>query len=140
MEKEKSKKQKGTDDGKITSFTQLEVWKTGHKTVLDVYLITKKFPKEEIFGITSQMRRCAVSITSNIAEGFGRFSYKEKVQFYAIARGSITELQNQLLISKDIGYLSKSEFERIAKKTVDTHKMLQGLIKSSQKRIQGVES
>ena len=86
------------------------------------------------------MRRCAVSITSNIAEGFGRFSYKEKVQFYAIARGSITELQNQLLISKDIGYISKSEFDRIAKETVDTHKMLQGLIKSSQKRIQGFES
>lgn len=136
MQQATSNKQQG-NDGKVTSFTQLEAWKTGHKTVLDIYMITKKFPKDEIFGLTSQMRRCAVSITSNIAEGFGRFSYKEKVQFYAISRGSITELQNQLLIAKDIGYISKLEFDKIAGKTIETHKMVQGLIKSSQRRISG---
>ena len=66
---------------KIKDFKDLVVWKESHKLVLDIYRITKKFPKDEIFGITSQMRRCSVSITSNIAEGFGRQGYKEKYNF-----------------------------------------------------------
>ena len=82
---------------KIKSFTDLNAWKEGHKLVLMIYGITKQFPKEEIFGLTSQIRRCVVSITLNIAEGFSRQSYKEKVRFYSISLGSITELQNQLL-------------------------------------------
>ena len=93
------------ESGKIKSFTDLNAWKEGHVLVLDIYGITKKFPKEEIFGIVSQMRRCSVSITSNIAEGFSRQSYKEKVQFYSISRGSITELQNQLLKRYDFDLL-----------------------------------
>jgi four helix bundle protein len=76
------------------------------------------------------MRRCAVSITSNIAEGFSRQSKKEKVQFYSMARGSLTELQNQLLIAKDIGYLEKSEFDLLAQQTILVHKLLNGLIRS----------
>ena len=87
---------------KIRRFTDLNAWKEGHKLVLMIYNFTKNFPKEEIFGLVSQMRRCSVSITSNIAEGFSRQSYKEKAQFYAISLGSVTELQNQLLIAKDI--------------------------------------
>lgn len=71
---------------RIQSFTDLEAWKEGHKLVILIYKGTEKFPQKEIFALTSQMRRCAVSITSNIAEGFGRQSYKEKVQFYSIAR------------------------------------------------------
>src|SRR3989344_224377 len=86
---------------KIQSFTDLEVWRESHKLVLMVYKFTKNFPKNELFGLTSQLRRAVVSITSNIAEGFSRFSYKEKIQFYSIAFGSLTEVQNQLLISKD---------------------------------------
>lgn len=83
------------------SFKELEVWKRGHEIVILVYLLTKEFPKEEIFGITNQMRRAAVSITSNIAEGFGRHSYKDKAKFYAISQGSCFELENQILISRD---------------------------------------
>ncbi len=116
---------------KIKSFTDLDVWKEGHKLVLMIYKATKNFPKDEIFGLISQMRRCAVSITSNIAEGFGRNTFKEKIQFYFISRGSIIELQNQLLVAKDVGYLPKDDFAEIAEQTIKVHKILNGLIKSS---------
>ena len=82
------------------------------------------------------MRRCVVSITSNIAEGFSRHSYKEKLQFYSIALGSITELQNQLIISKDVGYLSKSDFDLLMNQSIVVHKITNGLIKSSKMIIQ----
>lgn len=116
---------------KITSFTKLDAWKEGHILVLRVYKATKHFPKDELFGIVSQMRRCAVSITSNIAEGFSRQSYKEKIQFYSTALGSVTELQNQLLISKDVGYISPALFTEIAKQSVVVHKIINGLIRKS---------
>jgi len=96
-----------------------------------IYKNTKDFPREELFGITNQMRRAAVSITSGIAEGFSRQSYREKVQFYSIAQGSNTELQNQLLIAKDVGYLAKTDFDNIANQSVRVHKLLNGLIKKS---------
>jgi len=116
---------------KIKSFTDLNTWKESHKLVLDIYKETRCFPKEETFGLTSQIRRAVVSITSNIAEGFSRNSYKEKVQFYCVALGSLTEVQNQLLIARDIGYLSQGAFSSLAQKTVIASKLLTGLIKSS---------
>lgn len=116
---------------RIKSFTDLHAWQEGHKLVLMVYKITKFFPKEEIFGLVSQMRRCVVSITSNIAEGFSRQSYKEKVQFYSIAQGSLTELQNQLLVARDVGLLTKQQFEELASQSIKVHKIVNGLIKSS---------
>ena len=109
----------------------LNAWKEGHKLVLNIYKITKEFPREETFGLISQMRRCAVSITSNIAEGFSRQSYKEKSQFYSISQGSVTELQNQLLIAKDVGYITEDEFKKNAEQSVTVHKIINGLIKSS---------
>lgn len=118
-------------DNKIKSFTDLNTWKEGHTLVLQVYKATKIFPKDEIFGITNQLRRAAVSITSNIAEGFSRASYKEKAQFYSIALGSLTEVQNQLIISRDIGYLSKEEFCKCEDQSITSNKLLNGLIKSS---------
>ena len=96
-----------------------------------IYQTTKSFPKEELFGLVSQMRRCVVSITSNIAEGFIRQSYKEKLQLYSIALGSVTELQNQLLVAKDIGYVTNEKFKEIADQTIKVHKITNGLIKSS---------
>ena len=116
---------------KIRSFTDLNTWKEGHKLVLMIYVATKKFPKEEIFGLVIQIRRAAISFTSNIAEGFSRNSYKEKLQFYTIALGSLTEVQNQLLIARDIGYLSQKEFGDIAQQTVEVSKVTNGLIKKS---------
>ena len=116
---------------KIQYFTDLDAWKEAHIFVLIVYKITKDFPREETFGLTSQMKRCVISITSNIAEGFSRQSYKEKMQFYSIALGSTTELQNQLLIAKDVRYISEKDFNEIFNQSIKVHKIINGLIKKS---------
>ena len=116
---------------KIRDFTNLDAWKESHKLVLMTYRITKKFPKGEIFNLISQMRRCAVSISSNIAEGFSRQSYKEKVQFYSISLGSTTELQNQFIIARDLGYITQGEYEEFSDQSVKVHKIINGLIKKS---------
>lgn len=113
---------------KIYAFTDLIVWQESHKLVLMIYTTTRKFPKEEIFGLTSQMRRSAVSITSNIAEGFARRSNKEKLQFYAIARGSLIELESPLLIARDIKYLPAGDFENIYRQIVNSHQLINAFI------------
>lgn len=120
---------------KIKSFTDLDAWKEGHKFVLMIYKITKNFPKEELFGLIMQLRRAVVSITSNIAEGFSRNSYKEKTQFYSMALGSLSEVQNQLLIAKDISYILDREFNLIAEQSVKVSKIINGLIKMSKNKI-----
>ncbi len=96
-----------------------------------VYNLTKSFPREEMFGLMIQMRRCAVSITSNIAEGFGRESYKEKVKFYLISRSSLLELQNQLIVAHDIGYINDDEYMKVNNQIEKVHKILNGLIAKS---------
>jgi four helix bundle protein len=116
---------------KIVSFTDLHSWHEAHKLVLMIYKAVNNFPKEELFGLTSQLRRAAVSITSNIAEGFSRQGYPEKIHFYSIAQGSTTEIQNQLLIARDIGYLEKILFDSLAEQSVVVHKLISGLIKKS---------
>jgi len=116
---------------KIKSFTDLFAWQEGHKLVLQVYEITKQFPREEQFGLTNQLRRAAVSVTSNIAEGFSRNSYKEKLQFYAMSLGSTTEIQNQLLIARDLQYIAKEIFGEIADQAIKVNKITNGLIKKT---------
>lgn len=116
---------------KIKTFTDLKVWKEGHKLVVMIYKTTKTFPKEEMFGLTSQMRRSAASITANIAEGFGRQGFKEKIQFYYLAHGSLTELKDQLLIAQDVGYLTTGDFQKLITQADTTHRLLQGLITKS---------
>lgn len=118
-------------ESKIKFFTDLDVWKEGHKLVIEIYRMSKKFPKSEMFGLTDQMRRAAVSITSNIAEGFGRDSYKEKTHFYSIASGSLTEVQNQLIIAKDVGYINDQEFVKIINQSDMVSRICRGLIKST---------
>jgi len=112
---------------KIKSFTDLSAWKEGHKLVLMIYKISEIFPNKEVFGLTNQMRRASVSITSNIAEGFGRNTAKDKCQFYFIAYGSLTELQNQLIIARDIKYLNEESFKKIADQTIIVAKLINGL-------------
>src|SRR3989338_4867862 len=99
---------------KITSFTQLRAWAGGHQLVLEVYKLTPTFPADERFALSDQLRRAIVSVTSNVAEGFSRNGKKEKVQFYAMARGALTETQNQLLIARDLRYMGKEEFNKLA--------------------------
>jgi len=119
---------------KIMHFTDLNAWKEGHKLVLAVYKVTKSFPKEELFGLVSQMRRCAVSITSNIAEGFGRQTFRDKANFYVISRGSVSELQNQLIIAKDVGLLDEEQFASIMDNSIKVHKIIVGLVRASNER------
>lgn len=120
---------------KINSFTDLNAWKQAHLLVLEIYTVTKLFPKEEQFSLIDQIRRAVISIVSNIAEGFSRESYKEKVQFYSIAKGSLTELQAQLLVARDLGYINTEVFKKLAELTVIVSKLLSALIKSSKNRI-----
>lgn len=118
-------------NNKIKSFTDLKAWQESHSLVVAIYKITKNFPKDEIYALISQMRRAAISVTSNIAEGFGRRGYKEKIQFYYLAQGSLTELKNQILVAKDVGHLAKEDFNIIAEKINQAHRLLQGLISKS---------
>lgn len=121
MESEKNRK--------ISAFTDLIAWQKGHEFVIGIYRITKSFPSDERFGLTNQMRRAAVSVTSNISEGFGRKPQKEKLQFFYYSSGSLTELKNQLLIAKDIGYIGSDETNKLLGLADETHKLLYGLIK-----------
>ena len=116
---------------KIREFTDLKVWQEGHKLVLIIYKLTKEFPKEERYSLIDQLRRCVISITSNIAERFGRHSYKEKIQFYYQSQGSLTELKNQIYIARDVGYITYEQFGQIIKQADQVHKLLQGLITKS---------
>ena len=113
---------------KIRVFTDLRVWQEAHKFVLDTYRLTKLFPKEEIFALVAQLRRAAVSITSNIAEGFTRAGVKDKLHFYNIAMGSLVECQNQLLLAKDLDYISVVDYQKSFERSVVVAKMLNALI------------
>lgn len=110
-------------------YTSLDVWKEARVLANDTYLITKDFPKDEIFGLTSQMRRCAVSIPSNIAEGCGRNYPKDSIQFFFIARGSIYELETQLYIAFDQRYIETAVLNSSLIKIETTRKLLNGFIK-----------
>ncbi len=116
---------------KIVRFSDLVAWKEGHKLVLEIYKITSTFPRNESFSLIDQMRRAAVSITSNIAEGFSRRTKKDKDQFYYISLGSLTEIQNQLIIARDLQYLPHEKFINIGEQSTIVHKLVNGLIKSS---------
>lgn len=111
------------------NYKQLEVWNKGVDLASAIYKVTKNFPKEEKFGIISQMRRCSVSISSNIAEGAGRNSDNEFRQFLNIAFGSCSELETQLIISQNLEYLTKDEFEEITAELIEIQRMLFTLIK-----------
>lgn len=119
------------EKSKIREFTDLIAWQEARHLVLAVYRKSQYFPKTEIYGLTSQMQRASVSISSNIAEGFGRQGYKEKIHFYYLAQGSLTELKNQTFIARDLHYFKDKEFEELMKQTAAAHKLLQGLIKKS---------
>ncbi|NJB81940.1 four helix bundle protein [Wenyingzhuangia aestuarii] len=107
---------------KTNTFQDLVVWQKGHQFVLEVYKITKQFPKEEIYGLTSQFRRAAISITANIAEGYKRLSYKEKLRFYNIAQASLEECKYFLILSRDLEYTD--QFQKLNDLINEVSKML----------------
>lgn len=111
------------------SYTDLEVWNEARVLTTLVYSETKTFPKDELFGLTNQMRRCAVSIPSNIAEGCGRNHTKDSLQFFHIACGSLYELETQLYISRDLSYIDESKNQELLKKLESVRRLLSGFIK-----------
>lgn len=117
----------------ISSYKDLIVWQKSIELVKEVFILTKRFPKSELYGIVSQMRRSAVAIPSNIAEGYGRKSTKSYIQFYAIAYGSALELETQILISKELGFASLNQFERVDSLLLEVCKMLNAMIMKMKK-------
>lgn len=111
---------------KIKTFEDLTVWKKSHDLALEIYRVTKDFPVEEKFGIVSQMRRAAVSVPANIAEGFKRRGSKDKIHFYNISQGSLSELQYYSILVKDLGF--KVDLDKINSLILEIGKMLNGLI------------
>jgi len=115
---------------KIKSYRDLKVWQVGMEIAAMVYGLTEKFPKQEAYGLTSQVQRAAVSIPSNIAEGHARDSTKEYLRALSIARGSLAELETQLLLSESLGYLTNVDLESVLSKAAEIGKMLNALQQS----------
>lgn len=115
---------------KTYSFEKLIAWQKSRELALEIYKTTKGFPKEEQFGITSQMRRCAISVASNLAEGSGRNSMKDKARFSEISFSSCLELLNQIILSYDFEYLSENKYIEIREKISEVTLLIDGLRKS----------
>ncbi|VAW12642.1 S23 ribosomal protein [hydrothermal vent metagenome] len=119
---------------KIFSFEKLKVWQKARELSVKIYKSTKAFPSDERFGLISQMRRCSISISSNIAEGTGRHSPKDKARFTVIAYGSALELLNQSIISNDLKFITKEDYLVIRKQITEITAMLDALHKSQLKK------
>ncbi|WP_199140914.1 four helix bundle protein [Pedobacter sp. ASV12] len=113
----------------IKSYTELDVWKEARVLSKEIYLVSANFPGEEKFGLTSQIRRAAVSVPSNIAEGCGRNHPKDSIQFFFVARGSIYEIETQLYLAFDLGFMSEAFLATLLSKLETTRKLLHGFIK-----------
>ena len=114
---------------RITSFKDLKTWQHAQELAVDIYKITSLFPDEEKFGLSNQLRRAAVSIGSNIAEGFSRQSSREKVQFYHIAKGSLTEVESQIDLAFRIAYITESDLSVVSDKSQNTGRLLTALLR-----------
>jgi four helix bundle protein len=112
-----------------SEYYNLDVWVDSRLLSVKIYNLTKNFPKEEQFGLTSQIRRCSISVPSNIAEGCGRNTPKDTIRFLYIARGSLYELETQLFLSSDLGFIKKSELDDVLEHVVVCKKLINGFIK-----------
>ena len=115
---------------RIFSFEKLIAWQNGRELAILIFKTTKNFPKDETFGLTSQMRRCSISIASNLAEGSGRSSMKDKARFSEIAYSSSLELLNQVILSHDFGYVDENQYIQIREKITEVNMLIDGLHKS----------
>jgi four helix bundle protein len=120
---------------KYKTYKELPVWQEAHKYVLNVYKLSSSFPKPELFALTSQLRRSSVSITSNIAEGFGRKTTKELIQFLFHAKGSLLESEYQLFLAKDLKYISVIQYKNIYQLFNSIHKQLNSWIKTLKNKL-----
>lgn len=108
----------------ITSFEDLRVWQESQLFAVSIYKLTKNFPQEELFAMTSQLRRASSSISANIAEGFGRSTAKDKLHFYTMAYGSLLEVKNFLYLAEKLGYLQKPELETLIVHSISCQKLI----------------
>ncbi len=120
---------------KIRKFYDLDAWRQAHRLVLSIYELSKEFPEDERFGLTVQMRRAASSIAANIAEGFARYHYKDKVKFYYQARGSVAELQNFLILAKDLNYIQYETCKEFGEAANRVYELINGLIRSAARQV-----
>ncbi len=111
-------------------FRDLVAWQKAYELALKIYDLTKKFPSDERYGLTSQARRASISISANIAEGYERKHRREYIQFLMIAKGSLGEVETYLLFSRDLGYVNAVEYEQLELKRKELSKVLNGLIRS----------
>ncbi len=121
----------------MRNYRELEVWKKSHKLTLQLYRLSRNFPREEVYGLTSQMRRPAVSIGANLAEGCGRRTSAELARFVRIAMGSTSELDYHLLLCRDFEFISNEQYDRTTRELVRIRKMRSGLLASIEKQING---
>jgi len=114
----------------VKNYKELIVWKKAHQMTLDIYGMTRAFPREELYGLTSQLRRSAASIGANMAEGSGRRSNNEICRFLQIARGSASEAEYHILLARDLKLLREEEFRRLSHQADEIQRMLTALIES----------
>ncbi|HZJ24361.1 MAG TPA: four helix bundle protein [Anaerolineales bacterium] len=114
----------------MKDFRQLKVWEKAHQVALAIYKATKEFPKEELYGLTSQIRRASMSIPTNISEGCGRNTDAEFARFLQIAMGSASETEYQLLLSHDLGFLNKEQYDKLNIEVTEVKRMLASLLKT----------
>src|SRR6266404_3144306 len=117
----------------IKNFKDIFVWQKAHELALLVYQLTKKYPKDELYGLVSQSRRAVVSVPSNLVEGFKRFGNQEDLHFCNIAHASLEELRYQLLLAKDLGYITQQEFQEVENLAEETEKLMHLWIKNKNK-------
>ncbi|MFH0814516.1 MAG: four helix bundle protein [Candidatus Falkowbacteria bacterium] len=118
------------ENKKIKNFYELEAWQKARDLTLQIYNITKTFPKEELFGITNQLRRASASIMANIAEGFARFHFKDKIKFYYMARASAAEVQSFLFLSEALRYIDQPTLQKLSAQCEESARLINGLINS----------
>jgi four helix bundle protein len=112
----------------VKDFRELKVWQKAHELTLAVYQVTASFPREELYGLTTQMRRAGTSIAANLAEGCGRMGDAELSRFCSIALGSASELQYFLLLARDLQHLQGRDYDRLAERTTEVKRMLTGFL------------
>jgi four helix bundle protein len=116
---------------RVTDFTELETWKHARVLRNELYRVVKAFPQEEKFGLASQIRRAASSVTANLAEGYGRYSYQENVQFCRVSRGSLYELRDHLTTALDAGYIPKAKYDELDAMAISAVRLVNGYIRAT---------
>jgi four helix bundle protein len=118
----------------VRDFTDLVVWQAARAFRRNIYLVCRGFPKQETFELSSQMRRAAVSVTANLAEGYGRFSYQENMQFCRQSRGSVYEIRDHLTTALDAGYITPEQYKKFDLQAISVIKLINGYLRATRQR------